>query len=314
MLRVLALGLRQVGAVQQALVHADGAPFDLVYLRDKTLLFDKERTGFVMYAVERSTWVALGDPVCSEDRIPDLLRLFLDRCDDFDATPVFHEVRPAPLHHYVDLGLHFLKLGEEAKVNLQAFSLEAPQAARLKDSIRRVENEGARFRVFAPEETLRRMDELKAVSDDWLKGNATGERGFSTGFFDPRYLSLFPVAVIECDRQILAFANLLAGSQKQELAADLMRYEAARAYLLKAASTYRAGSDPAYRARVLRTKTFVTQEATRVCADLFALGGGRHYVRGGRLSGAMADVFAGTALRPPLALALDLLVETFMLE
>jgi alkylation response protein AidB-like acyl-CoA dehydrogenase len=92
-----------------------------------------------------------------------------------------------------------------------------------------------------------------------------------------------------------------------------MRYEAARAYLLESASTYRAGGDAAYRARVLRTKTFVTQEATRLCADLFALSGGRHYVRGGRLSGAMADVFAGTALRPPLALALDLLVEGFTL-
>jgi hypothetical protein len=58
----------------------------------------------------------------------------------------------------------------------------------------------------------------------------------------------------------------------------------------------------------------VTQEATRLCADLFALSGGRHYVRGGRLSGALADVFAGTALRPPLALALDALVEGFSLE
>jgi alkylation response protein AidB-like acyl-CoA dehydrogenase len=93
-----------------------------------------------------------------------------------------------------------------------------------------------------------------------------------------------------------------------------MRYEASRAYLLDSASKYRPGADAATRARVLRTKTFVTQEATRLCAELFALSGGRHYVRGGRLSGAMADVFAGTALRPPLALALDTLVETFALE
>jgi alkylation response protein AidB-like acyl-CoA dehydrogenase len=93
-----------------------------------------------------------------------------------------------------------------------------------------------------------------------------------------------------------------------------MRYEASRAYLLESASKYRPGGDAAYRARVLRTKTFVTQEATRLCTELFALGGGRHYVRGGRLSGAMADVFAGTALRPPLALALDALVEGFGLD
>jgi alkylation response protein AidB-like acyl-CoA dehydrogenase len=93
-----------------------------------------------------------------------------------------------------------------------------------------------------------------------------------------------------------------------------MRYEAARAYLLDTASRYRAGGDAAYRARVLRTKTFVSQEATRLCAELFALSGGRHYSRGGRLSGAMADVFAGTALRPPLALALDALASGFSLD
>ena len=95
------------------------------------------------------------------------------------------------------------------------------------------------------------------------------------------------------------------------LAEAHMRLEAAQAYLLDSASRFVPGSDAAYRARVLRTKTYVTQEATRLCAELFALGGGRHYARGGSLSGAMADAFAGTALRPPLTLALDALVENF---
>jgi isovaleryl-CoA dehydrogenase len=95
------------------------------------------------------------------------------------------------------------------------------------------------------------------------------------------------------------------------LAEAQMRLEAAQAYLLDSASRFVPGGDAAYRARVLRTKTYVTQEAARLCADLFALGGGRHYVRGGPLSSAMADAFAGTALRPPLALALEALVENF---
>jgi alkylation response protein AidB-like acyl-CoA dehydrogenase len=93
-----------------------------------------------------------------------------------------------------------------------------------------------------------------------------------------------------------------------------MRYEAARAYLLETASMYRPGCDAPTRARVLRTKTFVAQESARLCADLFALSGGRHYVQGGVLAGAMADVFAGAALRPPLALALDMLVDGFAVE
>ncbi len=38
------------------------APF-LVYLRDKALLFNDDRTAFVMYGIKGRTWVALGDPV-----------------------------------------------------------------------------------------------------------------------------------------------------------------------------------------------------------------------------------------------------------
>ena len=62
---------------------------------------------------------------------------------------------------------------------------------------------------------------------------------------------------------------------------------------------------------MLRTKTYVTQEATRLCAELFALSGGRHYRRTDPLARALAASFAGTALRPPLPLALDMLVQQF---
>ena len=38
---------------------------NLVFLRDKSLLFDDEKRGFIMYGVQGRTWVALGDPVVS---------------------------------------------------------------------------------------------------------------------------------------------------------------------------------------------------------------------------------------------------------
>jgi alkylation response protein AidB-like acyl-CoA dehydrogenase len=98
------------------------------------------------------------------------------------------------------------------------------------------------------------------------------------------------------------------------LSEALMRYEAMRAYLLETASAFRPAADPAFAAKVLRAKTYVSQEATKLCAELFALSGGRHYVRGGRAASALADAFAGTALRPPLPLALDMLIEGFGLE
>lgn len=93
----------------------------------------------------------------------------------------------------------------------------------------------------------------------------------------------------------------------------VMRYEAMRGYLHQTAGGWQAAAGPAYAELVLRTKTYVTQEATKLCAELFALSGGRHYRRSGSVARALADSFAGTALRPPLPLALDTLVESFSL-
>lgn len=97
------------------------------------------------------------------------------------------------------------------------------------------------------------------------------------------------------------------------LAEGLMRYEALRAYLVETACRWRPAAGPDYADRVLRTKTYVTQEATRLCAELFALSGGRHYNRTSPIARAFADAFAGTALRPPLMVALDALVANFSL-
>ncbi len=49
----------------------------------------------------------------------------------------------------------------------------------------------------------------------------------------------------------------------------------------------------------------------KLCAELFALSGGRHYRRTDPVARALAGSFAGTALRPPLSLGLEMLIENF---
>lgn len=102
-------------------------------------------------------------------------------------------------------------------------------------------------------------------------------------------------------------------AMRLRLSDAVMRYESLRAYLLETSGRWRPAAGPEFAARVLRTKTYVTQEATNLCAELFALGGGRHYRRSGDVARSVADSFAGTALRPPLPLALEMLVENFSL-
>lgn len=197
---------------------------NLVYLRDKTILFNEARTGFVMYSVQGRTWVAMGDPVGKEESVSELVRVFLEAADDFGGTPVFYQARKEWLHYYADFGLAFVKLGEEARVDLARFGLDGSRGAKYRQVVKRLEKDGATFRVVPAEDVPTIVDQLREVSDDWLAEKAGGEKGFSLGFFDSQYLSRFPAAIVEREGRVVAFANVWPGAGQGELSVDLMRY------------------------------------------------------------------------------------------
>jgi phosphatidylglycerol lysyltransferase len=200
---------------------------NLVFLRDKALLFDEARTAFVMYAVQGRTWVALGDPVGPADRLNAVTRQFLERCQDFGGVPVFYEVRPAHLHRYADFGLTFVKLGEEARVDLHRFTIDGGPGAKFRQAVRRLERDRGTFRMIDPADVAAVLPELRVVSDEWLAAKSASEKGFSLGYFDEQYLPRFPIAVIERDGRIEAFANMWRGPGGVELSVDLMRHRRA---------------------------------------------------------------------------------------
>jgi phosphatidylglycerol lysyltransferase len=162
--------------------------------------------------------------VCPPDRVRGLIRRFLERCGDFGGVPVFYEVGTGYLHHYADFGLAFAKVGEEARVDLAAFTLEGARASKHRQLTRRLEKAGGAFRIIPSVEVPAVLDQLRAVSDDWLNEKSAAEKGFSLGFFDAEYLSRFPVAVVERAGRIEAFANIWLDENGTSLSLDLMRY------------------------------------------------------------------------------------------
>ncbi|WP_313166804.1 bifunctional lysylphosphatidylglycerol flippase/synthetase MprF [Massilia oculi] len=209
----------------ERIVHAQGEtlPF-LAWLRDKELLFNPERTAFIMYGVRGRTWVALGDPVGPPAAAAPLIRDFVERADDYGATPVFYQVHAEQLHCYADLGMAFAKFGEEARIRLDGLSLAGGRFKELRAATQRLKREHVDFRIVAPEAVPAILPQLRTVSDDWLAGKAGGEKGFSLGFFADDYLTRQPVAVLEREGRIVAFANLLCGPTGEELSIDLMRF------------------------------------------------------------------------------------------
>ena len=196
----------------------------LALLGDKRFLFSDAGNAFIMYRVKGKSWIALGDPVGPKEEHQRLLWTFRKLCDRYGGWPAFYLVDGEKLSSYVDLGLIPLKLGDDARVPLQSFSLQGAERAELREAHMRVLEQGVDFAIVNSPKVPALLPKLKLVSDDWLAQMKTSERGFSRGFFDPNYVANFPCAVVRKERRIVAFAILWVSANKEELALDLMRY------------------------------------------------------------------------------------------
>ncbi|MDR3437251.1 bifunctional lysylphosphatidylglycerol flippase/synthetase MprF [Telmatospirillum sp.] len=213
--------LAQAKAIAMASPSADA---QIALLGDKSFLFNPAGNAFLMYGVSGRSWVALGDPVGPRAEWPDLIWQFREMVDQVAGWPVFYQVSPQALPFYLDLGLSFAKLGEEARVHLDGFSLQGPTRSELRYGYKRAQKDGATFEVIPADAVPAVLDDLRAVSDEWLEKRHTREKGFSLGTFDPAYLGNFPCALVRRQDKIVAFANLWLSGDEEEIAIDLMRH------------------------------------------------------------------------------------------
>ena len=154
----------------------------------------------------------------------DLALKFKDLCHRKKAWALFYQVDQDHFQFYLDMGLSVIKAGEEARVPLKSFKLEALPSADLKNTFQRFkEKEEYSFEVLPKGGGTALPPELKKISEEWLSKNKTREMGFSVGFFQEKYLQNFPLAVARREGKVEAFASLLEGEGKEEIQVDLLR-------------------------------------------------------------------------------------------
>lgn len=197
---------------------------NLALLGDKSFLLSENKNAFIMYATHGKSWVAMGDPIGPESEMNELIWKFHETCDLHGGWTIFYEVGQKHLYMYIDLGLTLLKLGEEARVSLTTFSLEGIDRKGLRHTRNRLEKEGCTFELVPKEKVLDLLPEFKTISDAWLAEKKITEKSFCTGFFDTEYLKNFPAGIVRKNGKIIAFLNIWAGAEKEELSSDLMRY------------------------------------------------------------------------------------------
>jgi phosphatidylglycerol lysyltransferase len=209
---------------ERSLERATSTDAFLALTGDKQMLAAPEGDAFIMYRVQGSNWIVMGDPVGNPERWGALLWQLRERADIKQGRLLLYQITEAMLPHAIELGLEIVKCGEEGRVDVARFSMSGKDAKPLRYAERRATADGATFDVIAAEDVAANMAQLRAVSDEWLASRQGREKGFSLGRFDEEYLARFPVAVVRINGRIVAFANILALPNHDELSVDLMRH------------------------------------------------------------------------------------------
>ena len=201
-----------------------GTSAQLAATGDKSILFIEDR-GFCLYRTVGRYMAVLTDPTIEPGMERECLTSLLQRAAELDRTLVFYQISAHWLPVLHDFGYSFFKLGEEAIVDLEQFTIQGNKGKAMRNVLNRFRNDGYCFQVLPAAEVPGVLPELKTVSEAWLHSKKAREKQFSLGFFDAGYLSRFPSSLVRNrEGKAVAFANVLPGSNHEEFSVDLMRY------------------------------------------------------------------------------------------
>ncbi|MFD3446166.1 bifunctional lysylphosphatidylglycerol flippase/synthetase MprF [Microbacteriaceae bacterium 4G12] len=195
----------------------------LAFLGDKRLFFSRDGKAMLQFSPAGKRLVVLGDPIGDPASFHTVVKEFLLEADQYGYTCIFYQIESKSLSLYHDFGYNFLKLGEEACVDLDTFSISGKKRASLRATFNRFEREGYIFTIQHPPFSDELYEALQNVSDAWL--GKKKEKSFSLGYFDRTYISRAPVATLsDATGKIVAFTTLMPVYQQGEISVDLMRY------------------------------------------------------------------------------------------
>ncbi len=143
--------------------------------------------GLVHYRLIHNVAVVPGDPVCAPETGEQVTRSFLDFCAHHRWRVAFYQASPEHLASYQALGLRAWKMGEEAMLSPQIFTLRGSAMANVRTSARRAERDAVSICWYEGVPPAEVMQQLEHVSSAWLAhkaGEQAEETGFSTGRLD----------------------------------------------------------------------------------------------------------------------------------
>jgi phosphatidylglycerol lysyltransferase len=195
----------------------------LALMGDKSLMFSESGQSFLMFGKRRRSWVALFDPIGPAEEWPGLIEQFIKMSHSHGGRAAFYQIRPENLPYYLEAGFSVMKLGEDAVIDLAAFTLKGGQAAHLRYALKRGERDGLEFEWVPPDRVGARLPELAEISSQWLESRRGDEKGFSVAAFEPKYLTRQYVGLLIEGGRKVAFVSVMVPPAGREATVGLMR-------------------------------------------------------------------------------------------
>lgn len=195
---------------------------------DKSYFFSTTVDGCIAYSVRRGTCVALADPIAptAEDQHV-IVKEFQRFCSKHGWQLAFVAVSDQSKPIYTANGLRLVKIGENAIVDLAAYTAASP-SKKTRYFMNRFTKASYSAGFEEPRHSQKLMRELQEISDDWLSHRGRKEHQFAMGYFAPDYIQKSRLFVVRDEHQtIIAYVTLQPNfSDSGQASIDLMRTRA----------------------------------------------------------------------------------------
>lgn len=163
------------------LLQGHGSADSLGYFalrRDKSAIFSRSGLAAVTYRVVDGVSLASGDPIGDPEAWPGAIEAWLDEAERFAWTPGVLGASRQGARAYVRAGLDALEIGDEAVVDLDAFTLQGRDMRGVRQSVARARRSGATARVDRQRDlSSQEIADIASAVDALRDGDV--ERGFS---------------------------------------------------------------------------------------------------------------------------------------
>lgn len=195
--------------------------------KDKNLFFSGIHDAFIAYRAANGFAVVLEEPVCAAENKLEVLEEFYEYCLRKGLKPVFYRVGENGVQWFDMPGKQKILIGQEAILDLNDFSLSGKDKKSLRNGLNSLQKKGYTTMVCAAPHTTNFLEELKAVSDEWLEEYQKEELIFSQGMFEFEELAKQDIVVMkDADNKVVAFLNIIPDYTPDECTYDLIRKKA----------------------------------------------------------------------------------------